>query len=277
MENKNEIGKIFKDKLVLLDKKPSDNLWASIETDLNKKRKRKILFWLLPTLLSAVIATSILFLVQTEKDKTNNENFQEKDRTISKSNSVQDKGKTFKTKQTTASQSGKSVNEKTIKVRDSKTNLAVSQPKPTTKTTIGPFTETKTTIKKSQSEKLIKQSSKLIASTDEYEEYEVVKKYRVIVKKNQTVTTTHKISKSKTTKTTPKKNTISSTKKKVIFSKKKSTNTTQKSSEIITPTPADLIQNKNSLKKEIINKPWVNTPENDSIKKDSVLKNRKKN
>jgi len=276
MENKNEIGKIFRDKLVLLDKKPSDNLWASIETDLNKKRKRKILFWLLPTLLSAVIATSILFLVQTEKDKTNNENFQEKDRTISKSNSVQDKGKTFKTKQTTASQSGKSVNEKTIKVRDSKTNLAVSQPKPTTKTTIGPSTETKTTIKKSQSEKLIKQSSKLIASTDEYEEYEVVKKYRVIVKKNQTVTTTHKISKSKTTKTTPKKNTISSTKKKVIFSKKKSTNTTQKSSEIITPTPADLIQNKNSLKKEIINKPWVNTPENDSIKKDSVLKKQEK-
>ena len=258
MENRNEIGKMFKDKLELLDKKPSEKLWTSIETDLNKKRKRRVLFWLIPSVFTAVIATSILFFVQTEQHKNNLGHTQEKQNIPPKS-SIQDKDKSSKNKPNAKSQSGKSVAAKGGKSQDAKT-------------TIGPSTETKTTIKKSRSEKLIKESSKLIASTDEYEEYEVVKKYTLIVKKNKIFTKTHKASTTKTTKTSPKKNVISGNKKKTIVSKKKPTNKGQKTSKIITPTSTDSINNTIPLKKEIPNEPLANKPETDSIKKDSVIK-----
>jgi hypothetical protein len=272
MENRNEIGKIFKDKLALLDKKPSHNLWASIETDLNKKRKRKVLFWLLPILLCSVITTSILFFEQTQQNKTNSENVQEKERNVSKTNFSHDKGKASKTKQTTVSKPGKSITSKTIKVQDTKTNLVISQSKPTTKTTIGPSTETKTTIKKSRSEKLIKQSSKLIRSTEDYEEYEVVKKYKVIVKKNKTITTTHKASNTKTTKKSPTMKLISSNKKKASNSKKKPINKVPKKSKTIISKPIDSITNTIQLKEETINEPLLSIAKTDTVKKDTLLK-----
>lgn len=272
MENRKEIGKIFKDKLVLLNKEPSDNLWASIETDLNKKRKRKVLFWLLPILLSIVITTSILFFEQAQQNKTNIENVQEKDKVVSKPNYSQDKGKGSKTKQTAVSQAGKSVNSKTIRVQDTKTNLVRSQSKPTTKTTIGPSTETKTTIKKSRSEKLIKQSSKLITSTEDYEEYEVVKKYKVIVKKNKTITTTHKASNTKTTKKSPTMKLIRSNKKKALISKKTPINKVSKKPKTIISKPIDPINNTIQLKEETINEPLLSIVKTDTVKKDTLLK-----
>ncbi|WP_431243860.1 hypothetical protein ACQ9BO_04980 [Flavobacterium sp. P21] len=45
-----------------------------------------------------------------------------------------------------------------------------------------------TTTTKTKNVKLVKESSKLITSTDEYEEYEVVKKYKVVIKKEQITT-----------------------------------------------------------------------------------------
>lgn len=277
MENRNEIGKMFRDKLELLDKKPSNNLWASIETDLNKKRKRRILFWLIPGLLSAVIATSILFYIQTDSEKNSIQN-QEKENNVSQSNSFQDKGTTHdkdkisKTKQTLVSQSGKSAESKTTKTQNPKITTIVSQAKSGATTSTGEAIETKTTIKKNRSEKLIKQSSKLIASTDEYEEYEVVKKYKVIVKKNQTVTTTHKAFKTNTTKKTPKKNVINGRKKKITVSKMNPKKTVQKNIKTSTATPIDSINNATPLKKEIANEPLLITLKTDTIKNDSLAK-----
>jgi hypothetical protein len=47
MEHKKDIGKAIKDKLDALDKTPGDHLWAAIEADLPKKKKRRILpFWI---------------------------------------------------------------------------------------------------------------------------------------------------------------------------------------------------------------------------------------
>jgi hypothetical protein len=47
MEHKKDIGKAIKDKLDAFDKAPGDHLWAAIEADLPKKKKRRLLpFWI---------------------------------------------------------------------------------------------------------------------------------------------------------------------------------------------------------------------------------------
>lgn len=46
MEHKKDIGKAIRDKLDAFDKSPGDHLWSAIESDLPKKKKRRILpFW----------------------------------------------------------------------------------------------------------------------------------------------------------------------------------------------------------------------------------------
>jgi len=261
MENRNEIGKIFKDKLALLDKEPSKNLWASIETDLRKKRKRRILFWFLPSLLTAVIATSMLFLVQTNQDK-NNTQIQKKQNATQYS--IQNKTKSKK--QNRESQSKKPASLQSLKYQDSKTKSTVSQTKPSTTKIIGETSETKTIVRKNRSEKLIKQSSKLVASTDEYEEYEVVKKYKVIIKKNQTVTTIYKPSRNNHTKITPKNKTISYDKNKVSKNKPK------KTSNLSYPRTTDSIHNTTPLKKEMTTEPPLTIVKKDTIKTDTLAK-----
>ena len=54
MEHKKDIGKAIKEKLEALDKAPGDHLWAAIEADLPKKKKRRMLpFWI--TFFSVVV------------------------------------------------------------------------------------------------------------------------------------------------------------------------------------------------------------------------------
>ncbi|HMK07379.1 MAG TPA: outer membrane beta-barrel protein [Flavobacterium sp.] len=44
MENKKDIGKAFREKLDQLDKSPNENLWNAIHADLQKKKKRRVIF-----------------------------------------------------------------------------------------------------------------------------------------------------------------------------------------------------------------------------------------
>ena len=44
MENKKDIGKAFREKLDQLDKSPNENLWDAIHADLQKKKKRRVIF-----------------------------------------------------------------------------------------------------------------------------------------------------------------------------------------------------------------------------------------
>ncbi|UMY66824.1 MULTISPECIES: hypothetical protein [unclassified Flavobacterium] len=46
MENKKDIGRAFRERLKDLDQTPSDEVWARIEADLEKKKKRRGVFWL---------------------------------------------------------------------------------------------------------------------------------------------------------------------------------------------------------------------------------------
>jgi len=263
MENKREIGKLFKDKLDYLDKSPSDNLWASIESDLNKKRKRRILFWLIPSLLMVGVAGSILF-TKLNPDQTKPVSTQQSKTEIKLAKSAKQQSSDFKNKQS------KDVINKSI---------LLSQPNP--QKTIGSSSETKTTIKKTRTEKLIKQSSKLVATTDEYEEYEVVKKYKVIIRKNKTVTTNSKRPGSvlkKSNSTSPKKiskNKIKKTKKgKANNSKKQIPSNVYESKKLIEKGELDEINSKKNVPKSSENSKSIDSL--NTIKKDSIPQNQEK-
>lgn len=75
MENRKDIGEFIKDKIFDLDKNPNDKVWNSINETLNKRRKRRILFYLTSTLfgLLLLISTTILF-TENFTSKNNKEN-----------------------------------------------------------------------------------------------------------------------------------------------------------------------------------------------------------
>ncbi|MNK94268.1 hypothetical protein D3C87_1144650 [compost metagenome] len=236
MENKKEIGKIFKDKLELLDKSPSNNLWASIESDLNKKRKRRLLFWLIPSLLLIGLASSV-FVLELKQNQNNPLGF-EKDKTIiNQSKTTHDQKQSLATKNNTAQDS---------------VNKTSSENKPSIKKTIQNSGEAKTTIKKSKTEKLIKQSSKLVTSTDEYEEYEVVKKYKVIIRKNKTVTTSKKPNSiSEKPESSPKKSSGIAKKTSIISKKPRSKTTLKNPKNSISKNNISKSKNKKSIIQKI--------------------------
>jgi hypothetical protein len=65
MENKKDIGKAFREKLDLLDKVPGDHVWDAIETDLDKKKKRRVLpFWFILTDIATM--TLLLFFIASD-------------------------------------------------------------------------------------------------------------------------------------------------------------------------------------------------------------------
>lgn len=156
MENK-EIGKAIKDKLIDLDKNPSDFVWSKIETDLNKKRNRRIISWLIPSV-AAFALLSLLFYY------------------------------TFDFQDTNQKQEVSAKKELKTEVPKSKSNQTSFQSVKSNPKLQKSGLDEVTTIKKTKSVKLIKQSSKLVTSTEEYEEYEVVKKYKVVIRKKEVST-----------------------------------------------------------------------------------------
>ncbi|WP_166922839.1 hypothetical protein [Flavobacterium poyangense] len=155
MDNRTEIGKIIKSKLAELDKTPSDFVWSKIETDLNKKRKRRMIYWAIPAIIAAFLFSTSLYVFS---------NFQDTKQRQEANKTKESQSKKVKTDQNS----------------DPKSTLVQIQQKSEPDET--------TTIKRSKTIKLVKQSSKLITTTKEYKEYEVVKKYKVIVRTNHVVT-----------------------------------------------------------------------------------------
>lgn len=237
MENRKEIGKIFKDKLELLDKSPSNNLWASIESDLNKKRKRRLLFWLIPSLVLMGLASSV-FILEVKPNQNKPLDIEKDKAVINKLETTNDPKQPLVIKNNT--------------LQDS-VNKTIYTTKPIAKKTVENSSETKTTIKKNRTEKLIKQSSKLVATTDEYEEYEVVKKYKVIIRKNKTVTTSKKSNSllEKSERKLKKSDTL--IKKAPIISEKTSSKTTSKKPKN-SISKNNISQNKIKNKKHVIQK-----------------------
>ncbi|SFD28915.1 hypothetical protein [Flavobacterium phragmitis] len=167
MENKNEIGKAIKDKLTHLDEAPRDFVWSKIEKDLNKKRRRRFLIWFIPS----ILLIGLLSTVATVNNKDQNEI---NETSKAPTHLLQDKDKT---KKQNAEQPKKT------EIKKSNSNDTIL-------------------IRKSKDVKLIKQSSKLVSSTNEYEEYEVTKKYKITIRKEKVhIKETPKTNPAKTNKT----------------------------------------------------------------------------
>ncbi|WP_426486580.1 hypothetical protein [Flavobacterium sp. 2] len=244
MENRTEIGKAIRDHLNNLDKSPNDALWSKIEKDLNQKRRRRVLAWLIPSLIAVVLSCSLLYL----------------------KSDFQEKNQTQQTQQTKSKSEANTKNQtlKSSKVPNPKSILLKTEP------------DQITTVSKTKNVKLIKESSKLITSTSEYEEYEVVKKYKVVIRKEErntkpikpeAVKKTAKPGFSANLKKTSKEKTAKVNSKKT----NKSQSTKQSKGEIkkspFTPTPQKSIVQKDTL---IIVKTET-SPKITEIKKDSIV------
>ena len=84
MENKKDIGKIFREKLNNFEKDPNDSVWNSIHAELQKKKKRKIIyipFWMktagVLTLVVLISIFSIDALLEKEQFSTPNNSNQD--------------------------------------------------------------------------------------------------------------------------------------------------------------------------------------------------------
>jgi hypothetical protein len=247
MENKTEIGKLFKHKLTNLEKSPSDNLWASIERDLNEKRKKRILGWLIPSIATIAVISSVLFFTQSDQ---------------------QDKDKISDKNQTTPHLTKRTANSKNKDSQNTITISTSSKPKKLSTKADDHFSETKAAPQKNKTGKLINESRRLIASTSEYDEYEIVKKYTVIIKKEKTITKSVKKSKSEAIKKTVKNPFYKSKKNKAINVKNKPVNSSKKTPVLPIKTVTDSI-NRNLVSKKT-EKDTILTTEEIKINKDST-------
>ncbi len=201
MENNKEIGKLFKQKLDSLDNLPSDFVWNKIEKELEKKRKPKFAFWFLPLLCTIGLGTFLYFInnpkvlinkktnsIETkgiinlenklnyENSDPNLENFKTniQEKLNSDSLKLNEISKTLSQEKQDANQL--KLNENFVKTK-SKIVLVQKQPQDSIRTK-----SSKTT---SEISKSYKKTRKLIKSTEEYDVYEVTKKYNYIVKKKK--------------------------------------------------------------------------------------------
>jgi hypothetical protein len=253
MENKKEIGEIFRTKLSNLDKMPNDNLWSSIEKDLDKRKKRRILFWFIPSIVMIGILSSVMVLNQNRQD-TNCDTSSKKETVLAK-----EKKQKILIQAKKVDKTSKSTNSNPVLITKNKSSE----------------TSETTTIKKSRTEKLIKQSTKLIVSTDEIEEYEVIKKYKVVIKKTKIVT---KINKKSNSKTPIKPNrVVQKNSKKGNYTKKGNRLTDTKKTSIATNKKTlDTINNNENIKKATENESSLLNKKADTIKEPLIDGNSKK-
>jgi hypothetical protein len=81
MENRTEIGKTIKDKLNDLDKNPSEFVWSKIETDLSKKRNKRILYWIIPSIITIILFSTLFCFNSNFQDKTQKQESKDKQET----------------------------------------------------------------------------------------------------------------------------------------------------------------------------------------------------
>lgn len=162
MESKQEIGKFFRAQLDNIDKTPNDHLWLAIDQDLKQRKRKRLLFWLLP--IAAVLGSSIFMVLKTNVEIPVHQ--------IDKKENV-----VLETKKDT------------LKPRLSDKELLQHQNNSRLVNTIEQKNSKKagfsTTKKSSNVLKLVQESKRLVRSTTAFDEYEITKKYRYSIAKNQ--------------------------------------------------------------------------------------------
>lgn len=221
MENNKDIGKAFRDQLNALEKSPSNDLWAKIENDLDSGKKRRRFAWLFVLLISSGLGFGIYHYI-AEENNTNNKTIIHNPYGLNgthpdgtgvaaslKDNNPQSGSMQQATSEKTGSQTAKEKKQfqntanNTVqytaateqrktngKFQQSSTSKAGIQPGNASKDilTQGKQTHNNGKISYSREATRISVSSKrLVKSTPEYDEYEVVKTYTYVVKKSKPV------------------------------------------------------------------------------------------
>ncbi|WP_136668506.1 PorT family protein [Flavobacterium sp. H122] len=219
MENKKEIGKFFRQKLEQLDKVPNDSLWNTIEKDLNIKPKKRIplLFWLIPLSITTIglvtffsisysSAKNNFFNNNREKNVSTEANSNNKIHSLKQNNSLTKSDSQYlnSDKISSSELTGENNKEKEIKTEFSvssqktkqqpetgseknmlyKKNISSSEPTSNSSQKQQNPKNTKTYYTKEPT-KLIINTKRLVKSTPEYDEYEIVKKYTYVIKKKK--------------------------------------------------------------------------------------------
>ena len=206
MENRKDIGKKFKEKLAHLEKSPSNDLWNLIEKDLNKKKKRRIFFWFFPALLVVGLTASILLFNQKQNIDSTDEKEEvnlnvktlnsivistnKKDKKSNNDNEI-DKSKEELNKESATGKTNKKVTNALQKTNTS--SYGKNNKKTSLKEIQEPFLKAEkqnkkhnsnqAKIRKIETKRLVSQTKKTIANNNNYEEYEVIKKYKITVVK----------------------------------------------------------------------------------------------
>lgn len=71
MRKNNDFGKMISDKLTNLDESPKDFIWDSIESNLDKKKDRKLIYFSLPILLSGILIGYLLSSTTLDSNTAN--------------------------------------------------------------------------------------------------------------------------------------------------------------------------------------------------------------
>ncbi|WP_395061213.1 hypothetical protein [Flavobacterium sp.] len=263
MENKKDIGTAFKEKLDHLDKIPSANLWRSIEKELDKKKKKRALFWFFPALILLGLMMFLFFNNQFSQDKI--VDFKEQ---LNPIKSIDDKNLKTATDTTKSNTNSTKKSKKTIATKGISRNN--SETKNTLKENEIGQNKSKKRVQ-TRTERLVSESKKTIVYNENYEEYEVVKKYKIVVRKKVTTVKPKIVSKNK-----PKikyVNKSKQNKKKLIKNKLNKTIISSKIA-IVNPNEKTTLEKPKEL--ITIEKPSIKV-ENDSVKKaEATLKSKKK-
>lgn len=192
MENRKDIGKAIREQLDYLDKMPADALWSTIEKDLASKKRRRFILWFIPLSIGSTILFSMLFLGHAEDTKL-----------VKPTHSIENQKNTvleYKIKERTPNYKTKivdSVKKKKLEslrlpLKNKNNNYGKNSAQPKITTLGQKATAETTSIKSKKTVQLIRQSRQLIRSTEEYDEYEITKKYKYIIHKKQVKTSSYK-------------------------------------------------------------------------------------
>ncbi|MCG2610691.1 hypothetical protein LZZ90_04135 [Flavobacterium sp. SM15] len=182
MENKKDIGKAFRERLDLLEKSPDAALWNKIEKDLHKKNKKKYFLWLF---LAGCFTLTTLFILYNHSngDHADPSNY----------GAYSNKNNTAVEKDKTSSDSGKNLSSKTEESKadgntsfNNKADVQSSELKKTFKDTFDvannqPANQSDPN-KKENKQRLVTRTKRLVNSNSQYDEFEIVEKYRIKVK-----------------------------------------------------------------------------------------------
>lgn len=180
MENRTEIGNALREKLASLEKTPNVDLWNKIATDLNRRKKRRTAFWLYSSILSLGLITCLLIYFN---DDSKSKPIIDNQKTNEKANFNKDSVNKFKINEANQIKIDDSVlfknqnkSLKSVQLSDKNIVKILSN-------SLKDSFQKKNTKSSKNSKNFYKKTTRLVKSTSDYDEFEVITKQKYFFKK----------------------------------------------------------------------------------------------